>query len=84
MEIVSSYKRGDYVISYKKLRFLLVSRRMEFKDLRKALELTPRTVKRLREDGGYVDLETLERICVFFKVDIGDIMEVIYEVPNLF
>lgn len=70
------------MISYKKLRLLLVERGFEYKDFRIALELTPRTVKKLREDA-YVDLETLEKICIYFDVDIGDIMQVIGNEPIL-
>lgn len=71
------------MVSYKKLRFLLVERGFQFKDLRDALNLTSRTVKRLREDDGYVDLVTLERICGFFKVGIEEIVEFKFEEPTL-
>lgn len=70
------------MISYKKLRLLLVERGFQFKDLRLALNLTPRTIKKLREDA-YVDLETLEKICIFFEVDIGDIMHISHTEPTL-
>lgn len=61
------------MVSYKKLRFLLVEKDLQFKDLRQTLNLTSRTIQKLRNDSGYVDLETLEKICLFLKVDIGDI-----------
>lgn len=73
----------DEMVSYKKLRFLLVEKGFQFKDLRQALNLTSKTIQRLRDDDGYVDLVTLEKICEFFKVDIGDIMEVKLEPPIL-
>ncbi len=62
-------------IDYKKLRIVIAEKKLEWVDIRKALSLTTRTIKNLKDDK-YVDLQTLEKICRFLYVDIGDICEI--------
>lgn len=66
------------MISYKKLRIILADKGISWKDFKDMCCLTQRTVKKIKENE-YVDLETLEKICLIFKVNIGDIMDVISE-----
>lgn len=62
-------------IDYKKLRIVIAEKKLEWVDIRKALNLTTRTIKNLKDDR-YVDMQTLEKICRFLHVDIGDICEI--------
>lgn len=66
------------MLSYKKLRILLAEKGIDWKTFREMCTLTPRTVKKIKSDD-YVDLETLEKICIIFQVNIGDIMDVLSE-----
>ena len=61
-------------ISYNKLWKLLVDKKMSKADLRKAADIAPNTMTRLRRDEE-VTLTVLNKICKTLDVDIGDIME---------
>ena len=61
-------------ISYNKLWKLLVDRKMNKADLRKAAGIAPNTMTRLRRDEE-VTLSVLQKICATLEVDIGDVME---------
>lgn len=63
------------IVSYEKLRVLMVQRRLQFKDLRVIFGFSPKTIKKLREDKS-VNLSILLELCSFFECDIGDIMQV--------
>lgn len=65
-------------ISYNKLWKLLVDMKMSKADLRKAANIAPNTMTRLRRDEE-VTLTVLYKICATLKVDIGDIMEFLLE-----
>lgn len=65
-------------ISYNKLWKLLVDMKMSKADLRKAANIAPNTMTRLRRDEE-VTLTVLYKICATLKVDIGDIMEFLPE-----
>lgn len=65
-------------ISYNKLWKLLVDMKMSKADLRKAANIAPNTMTRLRR-GEEVTLTVLYKICATLKVDIGDIMEFLPE-----
>lgn len=65
-------------IDYKKLRIVLAERNMEWVDLRKNVELTTKTTGKLRNNE-YVDMETLEKICRYLVVQLGDIAEFKFE-----
>lgn len=67
--------RGIGMISYEKLRIIMVKKKLEWKDMRKDLNLTSRTINNLKDDL-YVDLVTLEKICLYLEMDIGEIMEI--------
>ena len=61
-------------ISYNKLWKLLVDKKMSKADLRKAANIAPNTMTRLRRDEE-VTLMVLYKICQILNVNIGDIME---------
>lgn len=65
-------------ISYNKLWKLLIDRKMEQADLRRAAKIAPNTLTRLHKEQD-VTLDVLYRICMVLNVDIGDIMEFLPE-----
>lgn len=65
-------------VSYKKLFKLMIDRDMKKKDLQQLTGLSPASVTKLAKDE-YVSMEVVVKVCAALKVEIGDIMEVIYE-----
>ena len=65
-------------ISYNKLWKLLIDKEMSQADLRKAADIAPNTMTKLRRNEP-VNLAILSRTCEVLECDIGDIMEFI---PN--
>ena len=65
-------------ISYNRLWKLLVDKKMSKSDLRKAVEMSPQTLTKMRRDEP-ITLTTLERVCRVLNSDFGDIVEYI---PN--
>ena len=63
-------------VSYNKLWKLLVDRKMSKADLRKATNVSPNTMTRLRRDE-MVALPVLCKICTALNVDFGDIISFI-------
>lgn len=63
-------------VSYNKLWKLLVDRKMSKADLRKAANIAPNTMTKLRRDEE-VSLAILGRICAVLGANIGEIMEFI-------
>lgn len=63
-------------ISYNRLWKLLVDKKMSKSDLRKAVEMSPQTLTKMRRDEP-ITLTTLERICRVLNSDFGDIVEYI-------
>ena len=61
-------------ISYTRLWKLLIDRRMSQAELRKAVDIAPNTMTKLRRDQE-VSLSVLDRICDALNVDYADIME---------
>ena len=60
-------------ISYNKLWKLLVDHKMSKADLRKAADISPNTMTKLRRDEP-VNLSVLSRICDVLSADYGDMM----------
>ena len=60
-------------ISYNGLWKKLIDNNMQKKDLVEALSISSATIAKMGK-GDSVSLEVLERICVYFDCDIGDIM----------
>lgn len=63
-------------ISYNKLWKILIDKKMSKCDLRKAIDLAPNTMTKLRRDEE-VSLTVLIRICEYLSCDIGDIIELV-------
>lgn len=63
-------------VSYNKLWKLLVDRKMSKADLRKAANVSPNTMTKLRRDE-MVALPVLCKICLALDVDFGDIISFI-------
>ena len=61
-------------VSYKKLWKLLIDRNMSMADLRKAADIAPNTLTRMKRDQE-VTMQVLERICELLQSDFGDIIE---------
>ena len=61
-------------ISYNKLWKLLIDKKMSKADLRRAAEIAPNTMTKLRRDEE-VTLMVLNKICAALDVNIGDVME---------
>ena len=61
-------------ISYDKLWKLLIDKKMSAADLRKAADIAPNTMTRMRKDQE-VTLLVLEKICEILDADFGDIVE---------
>ena len=65
-------------VSYNKLWKLLIDKKMTASDLRKAANVAPNTMTKLRRDED-VSLDVLGRICPVLNVNIGDIMDFIFD-----
>ena len=63
-------------LSYNKLWKLLVDKKMSQSDFRKAVDLSPNTLTKMRKDEP-ITLTTLERVCKGLGADFGDIVEYI-------
>ena len=63
-------------ISYNKLWKLLIDKKMTQAELRKAANIAPNTMTKLRRDEP-VNLAILGRACAVLGCDIGDVMEFI-------
>lgn len=63
-------------ISYNRMWKLLIDKKMSKADLRKAADIAPNTMTKLRRDEA-VNLAILERICDVLDCDFGDIMQYI-------
>ena len=61
-------------LSYNKLWKLLIDKKMSVADMRKAADIAPNTVTRMKKDQE-VTLSVLEKICDVLDVDFGDIIE---------
>lgn len=70
------------MVSYKPLFKLLVDRNMSKADLRRAAEISPNTMTKLRR-GEEVSMTILNRICAALGVSYGDIIEYIPENAEL-
>ena len=68
-------------ISYNRMWKLLIDKKMSKADLRKAADISPNTMTKLRRDEA-VNLNILGRICAVLDCDFGDIVEYIKEFNN--
>ena len=65
-------------VSYNKLWKLLVDKKMSKADLRRAADLSPNTMTKLRRDEP-VAMIVLEKICGAIDADFGDIVQFVSE-----
>ena len=68
-------------LSYNRMWKLLVDKKMSKADLRKAADIAPNTMTKLRRDET-VNLAILGRICETLDCDFGDITEYVKESKN--
>ena len=68
-------------ISYNKLWKLLVDKKMSKADLRRAADISPNTMTKLRRDAP-VNLAILSRVCDVLECDFGDIIQHIPDADN--
>ena len=61
-------------ISYNKLWKLLIDKNMSVAEMRRAADIAPNTVTRMKKDQE-VTITVLERICDVLEADFGDIVE---------
>ena len=62
-------------ISYKLLWHLLIEREMNKEDLKRAANITSNIVSRMSKNS-YVNLESLEKICLALDCRIEDVIEI--------
>lgn len=65
-------------ISYKPLWHLLVEKEMNKEDLKKAANITSNIVSRMSKNA-YVNLDSIEKICLAMDCKIEDVIEVVRE-----
>ena len=63
-------------LCYNKLWKILIDRKMSKGELRKAIDLAPNTMTKLRMDEE-VSMAVLIRICDYLNCNIGDIVELV-------
>lgn len=63
-------------VSYNRLWKLLIDKKMSQAEMRKAADIAPNTLTRMRKDEE-VTLTVLSRICSVLDCDFGDIVEYI-------
>jgi DNA-binding Xre family transcriptional regulator len=68
-------------VSYNPLWKLLIDKKISASDLRKAAEIAPNTMTRMRKEQE-VSMAVLGRICDVLNCDYGDIIERIQEKSN--
>lgn len=61
-------------VSYNRLWKLLIDKNMSVAEMRRAADIAPNTVTRMKKDQE-VTLTVLERICDALDADFGDIVE---------
>jgi DNA-binding Xre family transcriptional regulator len=78
--VINTLKHGGnpMAVSYNKLWKLLVDKKMSKADLRRAADLSPNTMTKLRRDEP-VAMIVLEKICRAIDVDFGDIIQYVAE-----
>ena len=73
-QFIISIGDENMAISYNRLWKLLIDRKMSTAELRKAAEIAPNTLTRMKRDQE-VTMQVLERICEVLHADFGDIVE---------
>lgn len=63
------------MLTYEKMKILMVKKGIEWKDLVRDKVITQPTRRSLVKDD-YVDIKTLEKIAIYLECDIGDIVSI--------
>lgn len=63
-------------LSYKPLWHLLVEKKMNKEDLKRAANITSNIVSRMSKDT-YVNLDSLEKICLSLDCTLNDVVEIV-------
>ena len=63
-------------LSYKPLWHLLVEKKMNKEDLKRAANITSNIVSRMSKDT-YVNLDSLEKICLALDCTLNDVAEIV-------
>ncbi|HFR3882444.1 TPA: helix-turn-helix domain-containing protein, partial [Streptococcus suis] len=63
-------------LSYKPLWHLLVEKKMNKEDLKRAANITSNIVSRMSKDT-YVNLDSLEKICLALDCTLNDVVEIV-------
>lgn len=63
-------------LSYKPLWHLLVEKKMNKEDLKRAANITSNIVSRMSKDT-YVNLDSLEKICLALNCTLNDVVEIV-------
>lgn len=61
-------------VSYNRLWKLLIDKNMSVAEMRRAADIAPNTVTRMKK-GQEVTMSVLEKICAVLDADFGDIVE---------
>ena len=61
-------------VSYNRLWKLLIDKNMSVAEMRRAADIAPNTVTRMKKDQD-VTMSVLEKICAVLDADFGDIVE---------
>ena len=66
-------------LSYKPLWHLLVEKKMNKEDLKRAANITSNIVSRMSKDT-YVNLDSLEKICLALDCTLNDVVEIVKDI----
>lgn len=72
----TSIRRISMAVSYKPLWHTLIEKDMNREDLKKAANITSNVVARMGKDE-YVNLESIEKICIALDCKIEEVVEII-------
>ena len=72
---IERIRGNNMAICYKPLWHLLVEREMNKEDLKRAANITSNIVSRMSKNS-YVNLESLEKICLALDCRIEDVIEI--------
>lgn len=62
-------------ISYAPLRHLMKKNNVSYRKLRAELDIHSTYTTRMKNDTGYVSLETIDLLCEYFDVPVNEIIE---------
>lgn len=68
------------MLTYEKMKILMVKKNIEWKDMIRDKIITQPTRRALVKDE-YVDIRTLEKIAIYLNSDIGDIVNIKKDQP---